>query len=261
MPSSSFTPSTETTSALASAGSSRPSDDRPADHPAGRPGGPLADPPQALRPAGGSGTASALHDEPAAGPLLSAFAGFRCIDHGPRDLLLSRLRALDPPPEPLVRVFDDASGSRLDFDLRPQAVDGPGAPGAPAQSAPAAGRGRPESTRAVGRPKLGVVAREVTLLPRHWDWLARQPGGASVALRKLVEEARRTHEGRDAVRAAREAAYRFMTEIAGDLPGFEEAARALFAGERERFETHVAAWPEDVRSYLTRLAAAAWSAA
>ncbi|RYZ11988.1 MAG: DUF2239 family protein [Comamonadaceae bacterium] len=208
--------------------------------------------------AGTSPAASGPPDDSAPGPLLSAFAGFRCIDRGARDLLLSRLRALDPPPEPLVRVFDDATGSRLDFDLRPQAA---GAEDAAGESVSGAGRGALAAPRAVGRPKLGVVAREVTLLPRHWDWLARQPGGASVALRKLVEEARRTHEGRDVVRAAREACYRFMTEIAGDLPGFEEAARALFAGERERFETHVSAWPEDVRSYLARLAASAWSAA
>src|SRR5277367_707131 len=81
-----------------------------------------------------------------------------------------------------------------------------------------------------GRPKLGVVAREVTLLPRHWDWLAAQPGGASVALRKLVEEARRSHEASDRLRQAQEAAYRFLSAMAGNEPGFEEATRALFAG-------------------------------
>jgi hypothetical protein len=94
----------------------------------------------------------------------------------------------------------------------------------------------------------------VTLLPRHWEWLAAQPGGASVALRKLVEEARRANAGADRVRRAREAAYHFTHALAGDLPGFEEATRALFAGDRARFERHAASWPADVREHAVRLA-------
>ena len=99
-----------------------------------------------------------------------------------------------------------------------------------------------------------MIAKEVTLLPRHWDWLNVQPGGASVALRKLVDEARKTRGDRDRVRAAQEAAYRFMSAIAGNLPGFEEATRALFAYDRRSFTHLVANWPEDVRSYAVRLA-------
>ncbi len=79
---------------------------------------------------------------------------------------------------------------------------------------------QPAEPRGRGRPKLGVVAREVTLLPRHWDWLNAQPGGASVALRKLVEQARRANGDADRARAAREAAYHFMSAMAGDLPAF-----------------------------------------
>ena len=104
-------------------------------------------------------------------------------------------------------------------------------------------------------PELGVVAREVTLLPRHWDWLAGQPGGASVTLRKLVEQARKDNEGKDRLRRAREAAYRFLSAMAGNLPGFEEAARALFAGHRDRFAAVVAPWPQDVREHAVKLAA------
>ena len=103
--------------------------------------------------------------------------------------------------------------------------------------------------RGPGRPKLGVVAREVTLLPRHWEWLAQQPGGASVAIRKLVEEARRTGEDRDRVRQAQEAAYRFMSAMAGNKPHYEDAIRALFAGEAARFEKLIAEWPADVRDH------------
>jgi hypothetical protein len=105
--------------------------------------------------------------------------------------------------------------------------------------------------RGRGRPKLGVVAREVTLLPRHWEWLGAQPGGASVALRKLVEEARRAGGDRDRARAARDAAYHVM---AGNLPGFEEASRALFADDRRRFAELIAGWPGDIRDHVVNLA-------
>ncbi len=112
--------------------------------------------------------------------------------------------------------------------------------------------------RGPGRPRLGVVAREVTLLPRHWEWLGGQPGGASVALRKLVEQARKANGGRDRQRRAQEAAYRFMSALAGDLAGFEEAIRALFAGDRARFDQLVAPWPVDVGEYARRLGARAF---
>ncbi len=108
--------------------------------------------------------------------------------------------------------------------------------------------------RARGRPKLGVVAREVTLLPRHWAWLATQPGGASVALRRLVEEARRTHAADDRMLAARDAAYRFMHAIAGDLPDFEEATRALYRQDEARFNQILSDWPTDVAAFAARLA-------
>jgi hypothetical protein len=112
----------------------------------------------------------------------------------------------------------------------------------------------PEPARGPGRPKLGVVAREVTLLPRHWEWLASQPGGASVALRKLVEVARRSSEVKDRVRQAGAVAYRFMSTMAGHEPGFEEASRALFAGDQAGFEALIAAWPVDVQNHLKALA-------
>lgn len=178
---------------------------------------------------------------PAASGTLTAFAGFERLARGGRQEVFAQLRQYTGGA-PLL-IFDDTSGALVDLDLREPAPE-------PTAS---------EAPRSVGRPKLGVVAREVTLLPRHWDWLGRQPGGASVALRRLVEEARRIHHGRDSVREAREAAYRFMTAMAGSLEGFEEAARALFAGDRPRFAALVAAWPQDVAEYLQGLAAVSWS--
>ena len=105
---------------------------------------------------------------------------------------------------------------------------------------------------------MGVVAREVTLLPRHWEWLSGQPGGASVALRKLVEEAGRANVGRDRARRAQEAAYRFMSAMAGDLPGFEEATRAFFAGDTTRFAELTEPWPIDIRDHARGMAEASF---
>ena len=113
---------------------------------------------------------------------------------------------------------------------------------------------KPIETRGPGRPKLGVVAREVTLLPRHWNWLATQPGGASVTLRKLIDEARKANEERDRQRRAIESAYRFMSAMAGDMIGFEEASRALFAGDIAKLHHYADAWPSDIREYLWQLA-------
>ena len=153
-----------------------------------------------------------------------------------------------------VFIFDDRTGKIIDLDTRGMAEDmltrlaerlGPESPTA---AEPAS------SVRGRGRPKLGVVAREITLLPRHWEWLNAQPGGASVALRKLVDEARRSNGDRDRRRVAQESAYRFMSAIAGNLPNFEEASRALFAFDQRRFGDLIAEWPQDVRDYATKLA-------
>jgi hypothetical protein len=193
---------------------------------------------------------------------LTVFFGFQRVAQGNRAEVLDQLRRRDDPGPYL--AFDDQNGALYDIDPR----DLRGSPVSPVQRElpPAAGADhrdhrdhREEVPRGVGRPKLGVVAREVTLLPRHWDWLGRQPGGASVALRKLVEDARHVHADRDTVRAAREATYRFMTAIAGDLPGFEDATRALFAGEAQRFGNLIDAWPADVRPHLQKLSAASWT--
>jgi hypothetical protein len=135
--------------------------------------------------------------------------------------------------EPLSRssdllAFDDDTGAQVDLDL---------------STAP--------SPRPRGRPSLGVEAREVTLLPRHWEWLAKQPGGASVSLRKLVEAAMR--QGRTE-RECRDAAYRFLSVMAGDRPFFEDAIRALYQGDRVGFEAHAKVWPEAVRNHARALA-------
>jgi hypothetical protein len=138
-----------------------------------------------------------------------------------------------------VRVYEDVSGRAVDLDYWDAAAR------APTPAEPKRGR---------GRPKLGVTPREVTLLPRHWEWLAAQPGGASAALRRLVEAAAKAPAtGPAAERARRDAAYRFMSDQCGDRPGFEEAIRALYRGDAPALAERTAAWPEDVRAYLGRL--------
>ncbi len=178
-----------------------------------------------------------------------AFEGDRCIASGNlRDVVSAAKETLDRRREASILIFDGMTGGPIDTDFRGTIDDVltrlPKTP-----IAPGADDAAPYAPRGPGRPKLGVVAREVTLLPRHWEWLNAQRGGASVALRKLVDEARRASGDRDRERAARDAAYRFMSAMAGDLPGFEEASRALFAGDRLRFEQHTVAWPEDIRAY------------
>jgi hypothetical protein len=158
-----------------------------------------------------------------------------------------------------ILAFDDATGSVVDLDLRGTTADivarlgEHGKPTAAAARAPSASD-TDAPPRGRGRPKLGVIAREITLLPRHWEWLSAQPGGASQVLRRLVDEARRSDGGRTQVKAAREAAYRFLNAMAGDLPGFEDAIRSLFAGEDRDFADRMKAWPPDVRRHALKLA-------
>lgn len=172
----------------------------------------------------------------------TAFLGHQRVAHGTYADVARALAQVDFSAGGLL-VFDDATGAQVDY---------PWPPGYPASASPVPAP--VAAAPAVGRPRLGVVAREVTLLPRHWEWLAQQPGGASAALRRLVDEARRTQAGRDAQRLATERAYRFMSAIAGGLPGFEEASRTLFAHDAEAFAQRIAAWPIDVRGHLSWLA-------
>ena len=155
----------------------------------------------------------------------AAFSGFDRLASGSLGEVYDACRH-----DPSALIFDQETGRVVDVDPRFP-------PG--------------EEVSKPGRPKLGVVPREVTLLPRHWDWLATQPGGASVALRKLVEEASRNPRAQQ--RARRDAVYRFATALVGNAPGYEEAMRALYAGHGEDFVAHIEAWPKDVREALEEM--------
>jgi len=182
----------------------------------------------------------------------TAFAGHQLIESGGLENVILRTKTyVDGGESRPVLVFEDRTGAQIDFNLR-------GTPDevlarlsshprfAPAE-APAAARTGP------GRPKLGVVCREVSLLPRHWSWLDQQPGGVSAALRRLVEEARKNGQGRERARISWEAAGKFMWVMAGNLPGFEEASRALYARDDDRVASLIRGWPDDIRTHVERL--------
>ena len=195
---------------------------------------------------------------PALSHSCSAFAGHRLLSAGSlADVALAVRSQLAQDATQSVLVFNDADGRVIDLDLRGSEQEILARLAVQVENEAARRRAMstpPEVARGKGRPKLGVVGREVTLLPRHWEWLAEQPGGASVALRKLIDEARKSGGETGSRRTTQEAAYRFMHALAGDLPGYEEATRLLFAGDLEGFENHLQPWPADVREYAIRLA-------
>lgn len=189
---------------------------------------------------------------------LTAFSGSRIVAAGEVDGLVEQLKApFDRGQAGDILIFQDETGRQVDFDLRGSLAEvlarvavHPLFSTQPAVVAPA--RTGP------GRPKLGVVSREVSLLPRQWEWLEQQPNGISAALRRIVDEARKAHPEQERARRAKDATNRVMGSLAGNLPGYEEASRALYAGNGPEFERHVADWPEDVRDYVKRLAADAF---
>jgi uncharacterized protein len=195
----------------------------------------------------------------------TTFSGFHRVAGGSLQAnALAVHRALRAAPNSMVLVFSDATGKPTDVDISggeqhiaaryAQLQEPAMQEQAQAALADDCDSGGQEPARSRGRPKLGVVAREVTLLPRHWEWLGAQPGGASVALRKLVEDARRANLDKDVLREAQSRAYHFMSAIAGDLPGFEEASRALFANDRSALHMQIAGWPGDVQAHVLWLA-------
>lgn len=183
----------------------------------------------------------------------SAFADTRCVAQGDLHSVAAAVKQLiDQGEQAHILIFDDVTSEPVEVDFRGslKAVLGRLPQPAVAEGVAAA----EVAVRTPGRPKLGVVAREVTLLPRHWEWLGSQPGGASVVLRKLVEAASRANEDKDRMRRAQESAYRFMSAMAGNLPGYEEAVRALYANQPEQFGALTEEWPADIRDHARMLA-------
>ena len=197
--------------------------------------------------------------KPASEAAYIAFEGDRCIGSGDlHEVARAARQALGRHPNASILIFNGQTSAVVEVDFRGSVDDVLAR--IPHPEPPAADEASPVAApRGPGRPKLGVVAREITLLPRHWDWLAQQKGGASVVIRRLVDEARREGEGGNRIRLAQEAAYRFMSTMAGNRPHYEEAIRALFANDTPRLTTLIADWPADVRDHVVRLARSAIS--
>lgn len=140
-----------------------------------------------------------------------------------------------------ILIFEDQTGRQTELDFRGTLAE------VLARELPTPASVGP------GRPKLGVISREVSLLPKHWAWLEQQPNGISAALRRLVEEASKRDPSKQRARMQRDAASRFMTAMAGDRPGYEEASRALFAQDAKTFERLIRAWPKDIRKHLEHM--------
>lgn len=196
----------------------------------------------------------------------TAFAGDRWFAAGPLADVANQVKAaVDGGETATLLIFDDTDSMLIELDLRGSAADvqrrltaRPDVVGESADDAAPPSETTTKLRPGPGRPRLGVVSREVTLLPRHWAWLGAQRSTASATLRKLVDQARRADKHGERIRTARDTTYRFISAMAGDRPGFEDATRALFAGDPERFRTEVAAWPIDIRKHVEKLAAAAF---
>lgn len=192
----------------------------------------------------------------------TAFKGNQRVASGNLLMVARKMKEIiDQDEQASVLIFDDITSELIELDFRgtiEEVLERLEKPTTGMESASAVSETDQRSRRGPGRPKMGVIPREVTLLPRHWVWLNSQPGGASVALRKLVEEARRVNSAKDKVRHSQEAAYRFLSAMAGNFPGFEEATRALFAGIPDRFNSLITSWPVDIRDHALKLSEAAF---
>lgn len=184
----------------------------------------------------------------------TAFDGHKLLASGAlEDVALRVKRRTKTHPTAAILIFSDASGKEMDLDLR----------GSESEAMERLKIFVAQENGAVpspgpGRPKLGVVAREVSLLPRHWEWLATQSGGASAAIRRLIEDARKHPSAAEKAREAQERTHKFMTSIAGDFPNYEEALRALYAKDKKSFQSLVREWPKDVQEHTKKLAAPNW---
>lgn len=187
----------------------------------------------------------------------TAFEGIRCIASGSLPEVVKKVKKVIDEGEPRsILIFEDSTSELVEVDFRGTLKDVLQKLDVRTTSEPL--NKEPEKQLGPGRPKLGVVSREVSLLPRHWDWLNAQPGGASVALRKLVDAARHINRNRDKVRRAQEVTFRFMSAMAGNRPDFEEAARALFRANSENFQKYVEPWPPDIRNHIFKISTAAF---
>lgn len=184
----------------------------------------------------------------------TAFNNQHLLIQGPLEKVVLKVKKhIEQHPTSAILIFSDTTGKEMDFDLRGSEQD------VLQRLEKFIGKDEPSLNTGPGRPKLGVISREVSLLPRHWEWLSTQPGGASVTLRRLIDETRKQSSSREIIKQAQERAYKFMTTMAGNLMNYEEALRALFSKDKKLFEDHVSDWPKDIKKHTLKLASDVFS--
>lgn len=185
----------------------------------------------------------------------TAFEDHKILSKGSlEDVVLKVKKRFEKSPASQIVIYSDATGKSMDFNFHGSEKE---------VLKRLEVYTTPESATAVssgpGRPKLGVISREVSLLPKHWEWLATQSGGASNTLRKLVEESMKKTSGVNTVKTAQERTYKFMSVEAGDLENYEEALRALYRKDKERFSSEIKTWPRDVQKHIIELSKAVFA--
>jgi|TARA_B110000879_G_scaffold21779_1_gene27840 hypothetical protein len=175
-----------------------------------------------------------------------AFAGEKLIAEGLTVEVKGKIQNLVDRQN--VLVFDQDNGRQISLIFDQES----------ASELSSSSEGRPALKNKPGRPKLGVVGREITLLPRHWEWLDGQRGGASATLRRLIDQCRAENMGQDMIRLAQDSTNRFIYAIAGNLSNFEEAVRALYGNNPDRFAECMRLWPADIRKCTKHYSDGAW---
>jgi hypothetical protein len=183
----------------------------------------------------------------------TAFEGtHRLVQGALQDVVLKIKKRLGKAENSSILIFSDETGKTMDFNFQGNEGD------VLKRLEIYVSKDEPGEASGPGRPKLGVVSREVSLLPRHWEWLATQPGGASATIRKLIEDARKKSSGHVSIKLIQERTYRFMSVMAGDLEGYEEALRALYKSDRKALINYIQDWPRDIKDHVLEMAAPAF---
>lgn len=177
----------------------------------------------------------------------TAFDGSKIISQGTlAHIALSLKQKTREQKTATLLVFSDLTGRQIDIDLS----------GTDKQVLDRLKVYSPQELQAntgAGRPKLGVMPREISLLPNHWEWLLNQDGGSSAVIRNLIDEKMKSRS-KDKVKSAQETTYKFLSAIAGDLPNFEEAIRFLYRKDKKKFSELISSWPKDIIKYSMMLA-------
>ncbi len=178
----------------------------------------------------------------------TAFEGHKLLFRGKlHDVVLKIKKKLGKSDNSSVWIFNDLTGKIMDFNFQGSEKD------VLKRLEIFSSEDAKKASTGPGRPKLGVISREISLLPRHWEWLAGQPSGASATLRRLIEDAKKKSQGSHNIKQLQERSYKVMSVLAGDLGGYEEALRALYKRDEKKFYQQMKDWPQDVKDHLNEL--------